>query len=96
MRYARGTQYGLYACKGNNKDYKWFKKARKGMGNITIEENKTLWPYNEKLDSTFNWDRVMGRVCWSFVNGDTETTMFALLKYTKIPRWIAVRLKRKE
>ncbi len=29
MRYARGTQYGLYACKGNNKDYKWFKKLGK-------------------------------------------------------------------
>ncbi|MDR4151138.1 hypothetical protein P4V72_32320 [Bacillus thuringiensis] len=96
MRYARGTQFGLYFCKGNNKDYKWFKKARKGMGNITIKENKMLWPYKDKLDPTFKWDRRMGRVQWSFENGNTKSTMFALLTYpTGVPRWF-MKLNREE
>ncbi|WP_410991140.1 hypothetical protein [Bacillus cereus] len=96
MRYARGAQYAQYVCKGSNKHYKWFKKARKGMGNITIKKNKTLWPYKDVHDPTFRWDRRMGRVQWSFVHENTETTMFALLKYHQIPRWIRVKLNRKE
>lgn len=48
-----------------------------------------------RLDSTFKWDRGMGRVQWSFKTGRTKTTMFALLKYPTVPRWFKVKLSRK-
>lgn len=47
-----------------------------------------------EIDKTFKWDRRMGRVQWSFENGNTKTTMFALLKYPTVPRWIRVKLNR--
>ncbi|PFJ10580.1 hypothetical protein COD67_23545 [Bacillus cereus] len=82
MRYARGAQYGLYFCKGNNKAYKWFKKARKGMGNITIKENKTLWPYKDKLDPTFRWKRDFDSVFTNliFFRGESRQLKVILAK----------------
>lgn len=67
-----------------------------GMKNIRITTiRKFDGKYPNRLDPTFKWDRKMRRVQWSFENEDTQTTMFALLKYPTVPRWINVKLNRK-
>ncbi|PEK91425.1 hypothetical protein [Bacillus mycoides] len=58
MRYARSKQLALHVCKGPNVSYKHFKKMRGIMGNLKIEENVTLAPYCDQLDSTFKWHRI--------------------------------------
>ncbi|MCM3223350.1 hypothetical protein M3644_26730 [Bacillus cereus] len=70
-------------------------RDHKGQKNHSIRFMKEEF-FGEELDSTFKWDRRMGRVEWSFVNGNIETTMCALLKYPTVPRWFGVRLCRKE
>lgn len=83
MRYARSKQLALYVYQGSTERYKEFKKLRGSMGNLKIDENVTLSPYCNALDITFKWEREMNRVHWSYVNGNKETTRFALLKYPK-------------
>ncbi|PGS79310.1 hypothetical protein COC69_12575 [Bacillus cereus] len=67
-----------------------------GMKNFKISMiRKFDGKFPNRLDPTFKWDRKMGRVQWSFENGNTKTTMFALLKYPTALRWLDVKLKRK-
>ncbi|QWH10332.1 hypothetical protein EXW38_02500 [Bacillus mycoides] len=81
MRCARSKQLALYVYQGSTERYKKFKKLRGSMGNLKIDENVTLSPYCNALDLTFKWERKMNRIQWSYVNGNTTTTRFALLKY---------------
>lgn len=97
MRHSRIKQLALYVYQGSTERYKNFKNQRCSCGtkNLTIDENVKFQPYCKTIDPTFKWDRRMGRVQWSFETGNTQTTMFALLKYPTVPRWFRVKLDRK-
>ncbi|PEF84904.1 hypothetical protein CON51_24260 [Bacillus thuringiensis] len=58
----------------------WFWK-KEGTDDIRSQRLWMKMGLQPKLDPTFEWEREMNRVQWSYVNRTTHTTRFALLKY---------------
>ncbi|MEC3018130.1 hypothetical protein P9Z80_12635 [Bacillus cereus] len=103
MRHVRLKQLVTYKYGRSKKAKQIYQKKKsdaiyfgKRSGSIsTMELGKMFHTSWGILDPTFEWDRRMNRVQWSFWNGNIVTTKFALLKNLTVPRWF-VKLKRKE
>ncbi|MGW5955980.1 hypothetical protein [Bacillus mycoides] len=75
MRHTRNRQLAKL-----HKEPMWFWNKEK-TDDIRLQRlwmNRGLQP---KLNPTFEWEREMNSVQWSYVNSNTHTTRFALLKY---------------
>lgn len=90
MRHRRFKQYIFYKYKNGEKAKGIYKKKKSeaihfaklcGSSISTMELGISFFTSQGVLDPTFKWDRRMNRVEWSYANGNTVTTKFALLKY---------------